>query len=188
MHIDIISLMCCLSVCTIDDMLLPNITGWDGGGGGGGQESAAHSHTGGIRIETSRSNVNVMAEIFPTTVREIGPGFVVGKERIVTKTARNFTFKNEERKGGGGEEGEGRGATERKHEVQGRQGRQGRRVSEARVRYFDRNGWLQPNATVVVSVEETAAWEGERGGGGGGEITIFAAVDGGGTRAFAVID
>lgn len=176
MHIDII-LMCCLSVCTIDDMLLPNITGWDGGGGGGGQESAAHSHAGGIRIETSRSNVNVMAEIFPTTVREIGPGFVVGKERIVTKTARNFTFKNG--KGGGGEEGEGRGATERKHEVQGRQGRQGRRVSEARVRYFDRNGWLQPNATVVVSVEETA---------GGGEITIFAGVDGGGTRAFAVID
>jgi len=34
---------------------------------------------------------NVMQHIFPTTPIELGPGFIVGRERIVTKVSRSFT-------------------------------------------------------------------------------------------------
>ena len=47
------------------DMLLPNVSGW-------------------------RQKDNVMQHIFPTTPVEIGPGFIVGKERIVTKTREKY--------------------------------------------------------------------------------------------------
>ena len=49
------------------DMLLPNASGW----------STAD---------------NVMQHIFPTTPVELGPGFIIGKERIVTKASRTFGF------------------------------------------------------------------------------------------------
>ena len=96
------------------DMLLPNATGWEAG------------------------KQNVMQHIFASTVVELGPGFVVAKERIVTKMARNFTWSGN----GGG---------------------------KLRVRHFDRDGWQ--TGDVVV-----------RG------PTVFAGVDGGGARSFAVID
>ena len=49
------------------DTLLPNVSGW-------------------------RTNANVMQAIFPTTVVELGSGFIVGKERVVSKVARDFAF------------------------------------------------------------------------------------------------
>ena len=49
------------------DILLPNVTGWE-------------------TLE------NVMQHIFPTTPIELGSGFIVGVERIVTKVSRSFTW------------------------------------------------------------------------------------------------
>jgi hypothetical protein len=49
------------------DILLPNVTSW-------------------ANLE------NVMQHIFPTTPIELGPGFIVGLERIVTKVSRSFAW------------------------------------------------------------------------------------------------
>jgi hypothetical protein len=50
------------------DMLLPNVSGWNA------------------------PKANVMQHIFPTTPTELGPGYIIGQERIVTKVARRFSF------------------------------------------------------------------------------------------------
>lgn len=62
------------------DMLLPNITGWNDGGEVDGKET------------TPKVKSNVMQFIFPTTPVTLGQGWIVGRERIVTKVARTFTF------------------------------------------------------------------------------------------------
>jgi hypothetical protein len=49
------------------DMLLPNISGWE-------------------KLD------NVMQHIFPTTPVELGPGWIVGRERIVSKVSRSFEW------------------------------------------------------------------------------------------------
>ena len=49
------------------DMLLSNVSGWQG-------------------------KQNVMQFIYPTTPTELGPGFIVGEERVVTKAAGEFTL------------------------------------------------------------------------------------------------
>ena len=83
------------------DMLLPNITGWDGAGDG-------------------KVKANVMQYIFPTTPVTIGPGWILGRERIVTKVARSFTWYDKDRS----------------HPLL------------LRVRYFDRKGWMTSTAEV----------------------------------------
>jgi hypothetical protein len=50
------------------DFYLPNVTGWE-------------------------TKETVMQHIFPTTPVELGPGWIVGRERIVSKVAREFEFK-----------------------------------------------------------------------------------------------
>ena len=49
------------------DMLLPNISGWP-------------------KMD------NVMQHIFPTTPVELGPGWIAGRERIVSKVSRSFAW------------------------------------------------------------------------------------------------
>jgi hypothetical protein len=65
------------------DMLLPNVTG--------DTHMLLPSSTGGD-MHTRKVLPNVMQYIFPTTPTELGPGWIIGRERIVSKTARSFTF------------------------------------------------------------------------------------------------
>ena len=66
-HRNLSALTLCRELRYMYDMLLPNVSGW-------------------------RQKENVMQHIFPTTPVEIGPGFIVGKERIVTKARESFSF------------------------------------------------------------------------------------------------
>ena len=128
-------------------MLLPNVSGWQGQGSAAGGEAMPHV------------KANVMQAIFPTTVVELGPGWIVGRERLVTKASRGFTFPPSPRVRAGHAAG---GPSVAMPPAAGL-------AMQLRVRYFDRRGWL-------TSVEHVR----------GPRVQVH--VDGGGARAFAVVD
>ena len=130
-------------------MLLPNVSGWQGQG-----SAAAGS--------SSHVKANVMQAIFPTTVVELGPGWIVGRERLVTKASRGFTFPPSPRNSNGAGHAAAGPSVAMPPAA-------GLLAMQLRVRYFDRRGWL-------TSVEHVR----------GPRVQVH--VDGGGARAFAVVD
>lgn len=57
------------------DALLPNVSGWRGGS------------------PSSPPLANIMQHLFPITPVELGPGWIAGSERVVTKASHDFTLK-----------------------------------------------------------------------------------------------